>query len=194
MSQRHRHALVLRSSSFFPSQLSPISALPGTWGCFHPLVSPSHPLPCPSEGQSLSGLNNPPCPPFLTKFLLFFAASPPAPASLPWGLPGWCHINPAPPRVAATFSPAAPPVPSPGARSTTTAFSVPSFLQLHGCSLCTPTPARLGSPLSPSSQPISRAWPSPLVQRAKEGGSCFQQGFLLPSALGRGRLSRGSFV
>lgn len=135
-----------------------------------------------------------PCPPFLTKFLLFFAATPHAPASLPWGLLGWCHTNPAPSRVATTFSPAAPLVPSPGARSTTIVFSVHSFLQLHGCLLCTPTPARLSSPLSPSSQPISRAWPFPLVQRAKRGGTCFQQDFLLPSALGRGLLSRGSFV
>lgn len=187
--QCHHHALFLHSSSSFPSQLPDISALPGTWCCFHPLVSPFHSLPLPSERQSLSGLNNPPMS-SLTKFLLFFAATPHAPPSLLWALLGSCHVNPAPHRVATTSFPAVPLVPSPGARSTTIISSVHSFLQPHGCLLCTPTPARLSS-LLPA---LSRAWPFPLVQRAKKGGTCFQQDFLLPHSPGRGQHSRGSFV
>ena len=58
-----------------------------------------------------------------------------------------------PPRVATTFSHAAPLVPSPGSRSTTIVLSKRSFLHLRGCLLCMPAPARLSCLLPPPPSP-----------------------------------------
>lgn len=62
----------------------------------------------------------------------------------------------------------------------------PSSLQLDGCLLCTPTPARFSSPLLPSSQPISKASPFLLVQRAKKERHFLPNRFPAPACSGLG--------
>lgn len=138
--------LFFHSSSSFPL-IPHVTAVPGTWCCFHP-----YPLPFPSEKRSLSGLSdNPPASSFPDQVPSLSCSHPCAPTSLPLTVLGWCHISSVSPRAAITFSPADPLLPSPDTGSPALLSLQHSFMQLHGCLLHLPTPARLLFPLPPSS-------------------------------------------
>lgn len=126
---------------------------------------------------------------------------PRAAASLPWVLLGWCHVDPAPPRVASSFSQASPLVHSPAACSAAVIVPVLQAL-ISPPHLCNSTAACSARPRQPGLAPRSYPPPSPSPRlrlffwcsEPRRRGIFFQNDFLLLHAPGWGWLSRGNVV